>query len=160
MLNLGPYTAKEFSGIRIHPTLIDRILEIIAILLAVASWGCAIWVYSQVADKAAANYSLFAAGLGTMLVLLLGASAYLPIGWVRFPVRLTERNAASQYFLAVRVVRVVNAIFALMFLILVFDKVEAEFGLKEGLCTILISIVLSLVIMAFLVYYFFAFKYK
>lgn len=40
MLNLGPYSAKEFSNIRIHPTIVDRIMEGTAALLAVAAWGC------------------------------------------------------------------------------------------------------------------------
>lgn len=39
MLNLGPYSTKEFPNIRVYPTVIDRILEGVAVLLAVAAWG-------------------------------------------------------------------------------------------------------------------------
>ena len=97
MLNLGPYSTKEFPNIRVYPTVIDRILEGVAVLLAVAAWGCAIWVYTHAEDKIVANFSLFAAGLGTFCLLLVGFSAYLPIRWIRFPVRITERNVAVQY---------------------------------------------------------------
>ena len=45
MLNLGPYSTKEFPNIRVYPTIIDRILEGVAVLLAIAAWVCAIWVY-------------------------------------------------------------------------------------------------------------------
>ena len=62
MLNLGPYSAKEFSNIRIHPTIVDRIMEGTAALLAVAAWVCAIWVYLHVDDKVTSNFSLLSAG--------------------------------------------------------------------------------------------------
>ena len=42
MLNLGPYSTKEFPNIRVYPTIIDRILEGVAVLLAIAAWVCAI----------------------------------------------------------------------------------------------------------------------
>ena len=58
MLNLGPYSTKEFPNIRVYPTVIDRILEGVAVLLAVAAWGCAIWVYTHAEDKIVANVSL------------------------------------------------------------------------------------------------------
>lgn len=160
MLNLGPFSGKDISGLRIQPTLIDRILEGAAVLLVVASWVSALWVYTHVEDKSAANYSLMAAGLCTFIVPLLGACAYLPIRWVRFPVHINERNAATQYFFAIRVARVVNVFFAFMFLVLVFDKVEVEMGLAQGLCNILVTATVSMILIAFLVYYFFAFKYK
>ena len=38
MLNLGPYSTKEFPNIRVYPTVIDRILEGVAVLLAVAAY--------------------------------------------------------------------------------------------------------------------------
>ena len=124
MLNLGPYSTKEFPNIRVYPTVIDRILEGVAVLLAVAAWGCAIWVYTHAEDKIVANFSLFAAGLGTFCLLLVGFSAYLPIRWIRFPVRITERNVAVQYLMAVRIARILNVCLTLLFLTLVFSKVE------------------------------------
>ena len=48
MLNLGPYSTKEFPNIRVYPTIIDRILEGVAVLLAIAAWVCAIWVYIHI----------------------------------------------------------------------------------------------------------------
>ena len=78
MLNLGPYSTKEFPNIRVYPTIIDRILEGVAVLLAIAAWVCAIWVYIHIEDKITANFSFMAAGLGTLCLLLVGISAYLP----------------------------------------------------------------------------------
>ena len=62
MLNLGPYSTKEFPNIRVYPTIIDRILEGVAVLLAIAAWVCAIWVYIHIEDKITANFSFMSAG--------------------------------------------------------------------------------------------------
>ena len=158
MLNLGPYSAKEFSNIRIHPTIVDRIMEGTAALLAVAAWVCAIWVYLHVDDKVTANFSLLSAGLGTFSLLAVGATAYLPIRFVHFPVRITERNVATQFFLAIRFARVLNVFIVLLFLVLVFNKVEEEYGIPQGLCDMLTAgCLLALVLIG---YYILAFNYR
>jgi len=160
MLNLGPYSAKEFSGIRVHPTIVDRIMEGVAVLLAVAAWVCAIWVYFHVEDKVTANFSLLSAGLGTFSLLAIGATAYLPVRFVHFPVRITERNIATQFFLAVRLARVMNIVIVLLFLVLVFNKVEVEYGIPQGLCNMITAGVGCLLVIVMIVYYVLAFKYK
>jgi hypothetical protein len=160
MLNLGPYSAKEFSNIRIHPTIVDRIMEGTAALLAVAAWVCAIWVYLHVDDKVTANFSLLSAGLGTFSLLAVGATAYLPIRFVHFPVRITERNVATQFFLAIRFARVLNVFIVLLFLVLVFNKVEEEYGIPQGLCDMLTAGAGCLLAIVLIGYYILAFKYR
>lgn len=160
MLNLGPYSAKEFSNIRIHPTIVGRIMEGTAALLAVAAWVCAIWVYLHVDDKVIANFSLLSAGLGTFSLLAVGATAYLPIRFVHFPVRITERNVATQFFLAIRFARVLNVFIVLLFLVLVFNKVEEEYGIPQGLCDMLTAGAGCLLAIVLIGYYILAFKYR
>ena len=160
MLNLGPYSAKEFSNIRIHPTIVDRSMEGTAALLAVAAWVCAIWVYLHVDDKVIANFSLLSAGLGTFSLLAVGATAYLPIRFVHFPVRITERNVATQFFLAIRFARVLNVFIVLLFLVLVFNKVEEEYGIPQGLCDMLTAGAGCLLAIVLIGYYILAFKYR
>lgn len=160
MLNLGPYSAKEFSNIRIHPTIVDRIMEGTAALLAVAAWVCAIWVYLHVDDKVIANFSLLSAGLGTFSLLAVGATVYLPIRFVHFPVRITERNVATQFFLAIRFARVLNVFIVLLFLVLVFNKVEEEYGIPQGLCDMLTAGAGCLLAIVLIGYYILAFKYR
>lgn len=160
MLNLGPYSAKEFSGIRIHPTVVDRMMEGVAALFAVAAWVCAIWVYLHVENKVTANFSLLSAGLGTFSFLAIGATAYLPIRFVHFPVRITQQNVATQFFLAIRFARVLNIMIVLLFLVLVFNKVEVEYGIPQGLCNMLTAGVGCLLAIVLIVYYILAFRYK
>lgn len=160
MLKLGSHSATEFSGVRIHPTVVDRILEGVAVLLVVAFWACAVWVYFHVEDKVTANSSFLYAGLGTLVFLLMGVSAYFPIRFVRFPVRITERNVATQFFLVTRMVRVQNIMIVLLFSVLIFSKVEMGFGIPQGLCSKLMVGVSCLMVMVMVVYNVLAFKYK
>ena len=101
-----------------------------------------------------------APGLGTLCLLLVGISAYLPIRWIRFPVRITERNVAVQYFMAARIARILNVFLTLLFLTLVFNKVEMGYGIPQDLCNMITSAVVGLMILALIVYYILAFKYK
>ena len=85
MLNLGPYSTKEFPNIRVYPTIIDRILEGVAVLLAIAAWVCAIWVYIHIEDKITANFSFMAA-------------VFLPIFlFVGYVFLYVSQNAMSRY---------------------------------------------------------------
>ena len=146
--------------IRDSPTIVDRIMEGTAALLAVAAWVCAIWVYLHVDDKVIANFSLLSAGLGTFSLLAVGATAYLPIRFVHFPVRITERNVATQFFLAIRFARVLNVFIVLLFLVLVFNKVEEEYGIPQGLCDMLTAGAGCLLAIVLIGYYILAFKYR
>lgn len=121
---------------------------------------CAIWVYLHVDDKVIANFSLLSAGLGTFSLLAVGATAYLPIRFVHFPVRITERNVATQFFLAIRFARVLNVFIVLLFLVLVFNKVEEEYGIPQGLCDMLTAGAGCLLAIVLIGYYILAFKYR
>lgn len=160
MLNLGPYSAREFSDIRIHPTAVDRIMEGVAALLAIVAWVCAIWVYLHVDDRVTVNFSLLSAGLGTFSLLAVGATAYLPIRFVHFPVRITKHNVVTQFFLAIRFARVLNVFIVLLFLVLVFDKVGEGYGIPQGLCDMLTAGVGCLLAIVLIGYYILAFKYR
>lgn len=160
MLNFGPYYTDEFPGLRVSPTLVDRVLEGIAILLAIAGWVCATWVYLHVADKDVAKSSFLFAGLATFCMLVIGVCAYLPARFVKFPVRITKNNVATQFFLAVRTSRVLNIFIVLLFLTLVFKRVEVECGIPQGTCNLLTIIITSLLLLTLIVYYVFAFKFK
>ena len=48
----------------------------------------------------------------------------------------------------------------LLFLTLVFSKVEVEYGIPQGLCNIITGAVGGLLILVLMVYYILAFKYK
>lgn len=89
-----------------------------------------------------------------------GGCAYISIRLIHFPVRITERNVATQYFLAVRFTRILNVILVSLFLVLVFDRVEAEMGIPPGMCKMLTAGVGILLALAFIVYYIVAFKHK
>lgn len=92
-------------------------------------------------------------GVAALCSVVLGGCAYLPVRFVRFPVRVTKRNVAVQYLLAVRLVRVLNVILNLTFLSQVYMGyyrwAEPFFGAT-----------FVLMIVALIGYYVLAFRYK
>ena len=141
MINLGPYSGKNCPDVHFHPTVIDRILECAALIVVLATWVGIYWLY-----EIEGGFSVFS-------YLFMGIAGYLPIRFINFPVRVTERNVAVQYLLATRFIRVMTVILALMFLGAVFKEHCALGG-------ILFFVPLVLLGLAFAVYYILAFKYK
>ena len=152
MINLGSYSGKHCPDVRFCPTLIDRLLEGVALLLVLATWAVIGWL-SVRSGEPLSSAVWVAGGCSLFSFLLLGGSAYLPIRFINFPVRVTEGNVAVQYLLAVRLVRVLNIVLSLVMLALVLVQYDAW-----GKLLFFVSFVLmGLAIMG---YYVLAFKYK
>lgn len=115
MINLGSYSGKNCPDVRFRPALIDRMLEGIALLVVLATWAVIGWLYIQKGEPLSSAVWV-AGGCSLLSFLLVGGSAYLPIRFINFPVRVTERNVAVQYLLAVRLVRVLNIVLSLVLL--------------------------------------------
>lgn len=160
MLNLGVYSAKKYSNIRVQPTVVDRMLEIVVGVLIIVVWGVALWVYFHIGESVNAVHPLKTAGLGTLGSLVFIGSAYLPIRRIRFPVRITQQNVGIQYLLAVRITRIASIFMILLFLPLVFSAAEEHLGFSQGFCHFLTAIIGFLLALLFVVYYVLAFKYK
>ena len=47
MINLGPYSGKNCPNVRFQPTVLDRILEGMALLVVLVTWGGIYWLYTQ-----------------------------------------------------------------------------------------------------------------
>lgn len=158
MINLGPHSGGNMPPVYLPPTLIDRIMELLSILLAVAVWVLVILFHSnlQVAPQ-----KLFSPPvIMTVLSVLFLWSSRAPIRFYNFPVRLTERNYVMQLFLARRLSRVVSIIINLLFLCTVLNEAESLFAVKAGLFAMLRVVCIVLIVLSLAVYYFFAFRYK
>lgn len=152
MINLGPYSGKNCPDVHFHPTVIDRILECAALIVVLATWVGIYWLY-EIEDVSLSADVWMTGGFSVFSYLFMGIAGYLPIRFINFPVRVTERNVAVQYLLATRFIRVMTVILALMFLGAVFKEHCALGG-------ILFFVPLVLLGLAFAVYYILAFKYK
>ena len=140
MINLGPYSGKNCPNVRFQPTVIDRILEGTALLIVLVTWISIYWLYTQ--------------REGALLpAVLMGGLAYLPVRFINFPIRVTERNAAVQYLFAIRLTRVMNIILLLVLL-------GSVWGLYYAFGKLLLLVSFVLLGVAFIGYYILAFKYK
>lgn len=152
MINLGPYSGKNCPDVRFRPTVIDRILEGAALLVVLVTWIGIFWLYAQKGNSLSPDVWMMG-GFSVFCFLLLSIAGYLPIRFINFPVRVTERNAGVQYLLAIRLTRVMNVILTLTFLGAAFRD-HCAFG------RILFFIPLVLMGLAFAGYYILALKYK
>ena len=103
-INLGPYSAEgQDVNINYHPSVFDRVLEAVSALMVIA--GC---IY-LVANDGFENKDMLIGFLVNFLVcLLMFTSAYAPVQYIRFPVRISGRNIVKQYVMALRLMRIVN----------------------------------------------------
>ncbi len=160
MLDLGRYSAKNIQVARVYPSLVDRILEIVVLLLILFTWGSAIWIYFILHDKSGTSSVFATAGGATAVALILGISAYVPIRMIKFPFRITEHNAQVQLFLARRLVRVLNVMTLLIFITIVFTQHEQACGISTGMVHICTNIAIILLILLVIIYYIFAYRYR
>lgn len=160
MLDLGRYSAKNIQVARVYPSLVDRILEIVALLLILFTWGSAIWIYFILHNKSGSSSVFATAGGATAVALILGISAYIPIRMIKFPFRITEHNAQAQLFLARRLVRVLNVVTLLIFITIVFTQHEQACGIPTGMAHICTGIATILLILMMIIYYIFAYRYR
>lgn len=152
MINLGSYSGKNCPDVRFCPALMDRLLEGIALLLVLATWAVIGWLSIQ-KEESLLSAVWVEGGCSLFSFLLLGGSAYLPVRFINFPVRVTERNVAVQYLLAVRFVRVLNIVISLVMLALVLVQYDAWGRLLFFVSFVLMGL-------AIIGYYVLAFKYK
>lgn len=148
-INLGPYSAEgQDVNINYHPSVFDRVLEAVSALMVIA--GC---IY-LVANDGFENKDMLIGFLVNLLVcLLMFTSAYAPVQYIRFPVRISGRNIVKQYVMALRLMRIVNIFICLM---LVFNALSINFPWANPA----IGIAVVAMLLSIMVYYIFAIRNK
>ena len=148
-INLGPYSAEEQDvKINYHPSVFDRVLEAVSALMVIA--GC---IY-LVANDGFENKDMLIGFLVNLLVcFLVFTSAYAPVQYIRFPVRISGRNIVKQYVMALRLMRIVNIFICLM---LVSNALSINFPWANPA----IGIAVTAMLLSIMVYYIFAIRNK
>lgn len=148
-INLGPYSAQgQDINIKYHPSLIDRVFEVISALMVIA--GCVYFV----ANDGFENKDMLIGFLMNFLVcLLMFTSAYAPVQYIRFPVKISGRNIVKQYVMALRLMRIVNIFICLM---LVFNALSINFHWANPA----IGIAVTAMLLSIMAYYIFAIRNK
>lgn len=158
MINLGFRSGRNMPDVYVELTPIDRILEGLVALLVVAVWVLAVVFYF---DSPLLSSQLFIRPCIMIVsaVLFLWASR-APIRFYNFPVKLNERNYVMQYIIASRFTRVVSVIVTLILCWEFFINLEPQLNISHGLFSTFEHITIGLLLLSFVGYYVFAFRYR
>ena len=128
-INLGRYYVDDELSVRFTPSVIDRILEVAAIVIGLVAFGFAYYLCYKTEEDFILKW-LFPLVI-PLSVFLLFRSGYASPQKISFPVRITKQNLGIQYLLAVRLVRVLNILLTTMMLFaaltLLFDNEKMAF---------------------------------
>ena len=128
-INLGRYYVDDELSVRFTPSVIDRILEVAAIVIGLVAFGFAYYLCYKTEEDFILKW-LFPLVI-PLSVFLLYRSGYASPQKISFPVRITKQNLGIQYLLAVRLVRVLNILLTTMMLFaaltLLFDNEKMAF---------------------------------
>lgn len=128
-INLGRYYVDDELSVHFTPSVIDRILEVAAIVIGLVALGFAYYLCYKTEEDFILKW-LFPLVI-PLSVFLLYRSGYASPQKISFPVRITKQNLGIQYLLAVRLVRVLNILLTTMMLFaaltLLFDNEKMAF---------------------------------
>lgn len=148
-INFGPYSAEgQDVNINYHPSLSDRVLEAVSALMVIA--GC---VYFVANDGFESKDMLIGFLVNLLVCLLMFTSAYAPVQYIRFPVKISRHNIVKQYVIALRFIRIVNIFICLSF---VFNALSVNFPWANPA----IGIAVAAMLFSIMVYYIFAIRNK
>lgn len=123
-INLGRYYVDDELSVRFTPSVIDRILEVVAIVIGLVAFGFAYYLCYKTEEDFILKWLIPL--VIPLSVFLLYRSGYASPQKISFPVRITKQNLGIQYLLAVRLVRVLNILLTTMMLFaaltLLFDN--------------------------------------
>ncbi|MCC8187036.1 MAG: hypothetical protein LIP08_05875 [Bacteroides sp.] len=111
MFNLGFYSGRKAPAIRLAPTLLDRVMELVALLLLIAAWVLILIPYFR--GKIENDNWLISMIVSTGIFAWVAWTGYMPVRYINFPVRVHEGNVVIQYLYATRFGRVLNIILQL-----------------------------------------------
>lgn len=137
---------------------IDRVLDITSIILLCLLWGFVIYSYNTLPETIPTHFNAGGQpdGYGkksTLFILpVLATLIYFGMGWLsRYPykfnytVNINEENAAGQYKLATRLLRVLKTVVLIIFLSIVFFTHLTISGKADGIGSWFLPVAVALV---------------
>ncbi|MDO4164432.1 MAG: hypothetical protein Q4D56_08605 [Bacteroides sp.] len=138
-------------NVRYQPGWVDHMLEGLAVLVEMVIWICIYRLYLKEGNVSPEVWTM--GGTSLFSLILLGVCAYVPVRYYNFPFRVNERNMGVQYALAVKLIRGLNVVLGLMFLACVFVPYYPN-------ASLFVSLSVVLMVILFIVYAIFAYKYR
>ncbi len=158
MLNLGFYSGKNAPAVRLVPTRLDRMMELMALLLLVAAWVLVLIPYFKGAIDT--ERWLTSMILSTVMFAWVAWTGYMPVHLIKFPVRVHEGNVVIQYLYATRFGRVLNILLQLCCVSSVFYFAGAYYGISYETVKWIFLIVAVLFMVAMIIYYILAIHHR
>ena len=142
LFNLGSYSPHGLPNVRFRPVLLDRLLEVAALLPLLANAIYVLSQYRRLGDAFPDDHYASLISAVAVFLLLFGAG-YLPLRFVNFPFRVGPHNVVRQYLLALRLVRVLNIVLELMFLFTTLSVLHPWADAAVKGCVVLTCVVLA-----------------
>lgn len=155
MINLGFRSGKNMPNVYLEPTIIDRILEGVGILIATVTWVLAIIESFELPTQQGKIFIL--PSVMTFWIAMFLWTSRAPIRFYGSPVKLNERNYVMQYLIATRFTRVVSLIGCLAFFCNYFLELRNLLGVEPGIFPVLMYVFAGLLLLSFIGYYIIAF---
>jgi len=167
MFNIFPFQQHGLPNIRVPRTIIDKVLEAIALFFLIMIWVTVAILYSKLPNIIPIHFNaagepndwggkfhlFILAGIATFTMVLVGLSAYFPLRSINMRITLTEQNLIPQTVLASRFLRALNILVGLLFIFIVCSMSESVLPVKNGLFMILSVIVVSFISLCCIIYY-------
>lgn len=159
MIRIGRFSARHLEEIKLQRTPVDYILLGISVLLCIALWVLAFFFDSWLPQELNHSELFKIASVGTILMLVIaGVANFASACSFSYPVRVTERNLAVQYFLALRFVRILSVLIGILMILVLFNSIEVFLPVTDGLFNILIAVSAASLAVTVVIYYLFARK--
>ncbi|MCD8030663.1 MAG: hypothetical protein LUF85_07555 [Bacteroides sp.] len=158
MFNLGFYSGRKAPDIRLAPTRLDRVMELVALLLLIAAWVLILVPYFK--GETENDNWLISMIVSTAVFALVAWTGYMPVRFINFPVRVHEGNVVIQYLYATRFGRVLNIILQLCCVSGVLCFTGGYYGISYETVKWIFLAVAGLFLGAMIVYYILAFMHR
>ena len=154
-INLGRYYVDDELSVRFTPSIVDRILEVVAIVINIVAFVLACYAVYSLPERSIVLCL-------TPLVIPIMAFVFYKLGYaspqkIAFPFRITKQNLGIQYFLAVRLSRVLAIFFSLMVLCSVLTLMAQTYNSTLPVIILLLSL---LMLVCLVVYFILAYRYR
>lgn len=149
---------SERPKIKIPFTSLDKIIELVGILMLIAFWFYTITNYNQLPDIIPTHFGaegkpdgfgekwmiFLETSIGTVLYIGLSILSFYPNKF-NYLVEITEANAEKQYTLAVKMIRIMKISVLLVFFLIAIQTVRLAMNLPEVFGKWILILLISLV---------------
>jgi uncharacterized membrane protein len=164
---------KKRPKIEIEPTKVDKILEIIGLVLLVALWCMILIHYTKLPETIPIHYNergeadRFGGKQDILIIPIIATVMFIAITKLNkyphlfnYPTKITQENAVEQYTNATRMIRILKLVIVFIFGLIAFQTIQFVNGQTDGLGKWFLPITMALMLVPLMYYVAKSFKIK